>query len=93
MISNFKCLFVHACTLSISLVGDVMIGSENSKEIISHLKNDPFKKISHLFNADLKFANLEGMFCNLEKKKSKCKKGSKNCYSFRTPKKYFNRRR
>lgn len=75
--------------LTISLVGDVMIGTDNNQETISHLKNDPFKKISHLFNADLKFANLEGMFCDLEKKKSKCKKGSKNCFSFRTPKKYF----
>lgn len=76
-------------TLSISAVGDIMMGSTYPIKVLPpddgrHI----FDNVKGIFKAcDIVFGNLEGPLTD-RGKPSKCKGKSKDCYEFRTPSRY-----
>nr|WP_121269719.1 CapA family protein [Pedobacter schmidteae] len=79
-----------ADTLSITAVGDIMIGSAYPSK--SNLPADDainsFKEVDSLLKGDIVFGNLEGCFLN-SGKSTKCKDTNSNsCFAFRMPERY-----
>lgn len=77
-------------TLSITAVGDIMIGSAYPSK--SNLPADDginsFKEVDSLLKGDIVFGNLEGCFLN-SGKSTKCKDTNSNsCFAFRMPERY-----
>lgn len=80
----------RADTLSITAVGDMMIGSAYPSK--SNLPADDavnsFKAVDSLLNGDIVFGNLEGCFLD-NGKSTKCKDPNSNsCFAFRMPERY-----
>ncbi|MCJ0742044.1 CapA family protein [Pedobacter montanisoli] len=77
-------------TLSITAVGDVMIGSAfpSVKLLPPNDGKDSFKAVDSLLKGDIVFGNLEGCFLN-SGNSDKCKGiNPNNCYAFRMPERY-----
>jgi hypothetical protein len=77
-------------TLSITAVGDIMIGSAYPSK--SNLPADDginsFKDVDSFLKGDIIFGNLEGCFLN-NGKSTKCKDTNSNsCFAFRMPERY-----
>ncbi|MEQ7798458.1 CapA family protein [Pedobacter sp. ASV1-7] len=77
-------------TLSITAVGDIMIGSAYPQK--TNLPPDDgvnsFKKVESFLKGDIVFGNLEGCFLN-NGKSTKCKDPNSNsCFAFRMPERY-----
>ncbi len=77
-------------TISITAVGDVMIGSAYPSK--SNLPKDDgrysFKNVDTFLKGDIVFGNLEGCFLN-SGKSTKCKDTNGNsCFAFRMPERY-----
>lgn len=77
-------------TLSITAVGDIMIGSAYPS--LSNLPPDDginsFKAVDSFLKGDIVFGNLEGCFLN-KGKSTKCKDTNSNsCFAFRMPERY-----
>lgn len=77
-------------TISITAVGDIMIGSAypTSINLPKHDGLKSFKSVDHFLKGDIVFGNLEGCFLN-EGKSTKCKDTTGNsCFAFRMPERY-----
>lgn len=77
-------------TISITAVGDIMIGSSYPSK--SNLPKDDalysFKNVDTFLKGDIVFGNLEGCFLN-NGKSTKCKDTTGNsCFAFRMPERY-----
>jgi len=82
--------FFKKDTISITAVGDIMIGSAYPSK--ANLPKDDainsFKNVDTFLTGDIVFGNLEGCFLN-SGKSTKCKDTlSNSCYAFRMPERY-----
>lgn len=77
-------------TISITAVGDIMIGSAypTSINLPKHDGLKSFKAVDSFLKGDIVFGNLEGCFLN-EGKSTKCRDTTGNsCFAFRMPERY-----